>query len=192
MRLTRCALLLLAVAACGGDDGPPPELLGSWRVVPSAFDSNPPEVAARRVLTFNSDGSLLDEEGPLRIRGSYEATDTELTTIDAGFVTTEPYLVATNADQLLLGAMTRREGSGDTGIWHRSLTLDGKVRTLTVTLRSDLSAHIDATINGEPSANNEGQWARNANDLEVTVPELGGSYRYSFVEDRLGTPYERP
>lgn len=151
----------------------------------------PVAVADRRILTFGSNGELLDEEGPLHIAGSYAATATELTTIDAGLVTTEPYLIAADGERLLLGAMVRTGGAGATGAWDTRRTVDGKMRAIQLELRGDMTARLTDSLDGAPPGSTEGTWTRTGDDLAVSLSDPGLPLYRTFVEDQLGVPFER-
>lgn len=186
------ALLGVVVGACGSEEaGAPPPLLGRWRQLPNALDPSPTPVESRRVLTFNADGTLLDEQGPVGIRGSFEASATELTTIDAGIILTEGYVVSADDQRLLLRAMPRTSGTPSAGVWRGDWIEDGISHGMLVEPRSDRTAHVANYIDDRMVDDFEGTWTRADDDLAVFLPAVNETYYGTFVEAQLGVPYER-
>lgn len=193
MRAPRLLIPLLFVGACAGDDattGPPAALLGTWRAVPSAFDTSPPAAADRRTYTFEADGTQRYAEGPLRVTASYEVSGDQLTLDELGVIKTSTYL--TTPTRLMLDVLTRAEGAGLIGTWQQRRTVDGKVRDVVLVLRADQGARYAMTVDGAPAVDEEATWARMGDDLDVAlVSQPGSGLRVTLLDDRLGTPYER-
>jgi len=161
-----------ALYACGDGAGAsdPADLVGTWRELPSSFDSDTP-VDMRTLITLADDGTYaIDErDGGTDEMASYTANgDTlTLTGTENGKTTTfiQNYLVT--GDRFMLGALFP-QGSidGVVGTWRGSVTFNDDKITLTLDLHADNTVHSD--IHGGKATDNrvqDGTWKFEGDDV---------------------------
>jgi hypothetical protein len=160
--------------ACGDGAGAsdPADLIGTWREIPSSFNSDTP-IDMRTLITLNDDGTyFIDErDGGTDEMASYTATGDTITltgTEDGKTSTIIENYIATD-DRFMMGALFPQgsiAGDGVVGSWRGSVTFNDDKITLTLDFHTDNTVHYE-TKGGKPTDDRikDGTWKFEADDV---------------------------